>query len=232
MNFRKLFAKAAENWPAKILSLGLAIILFVFHKMNTLEERFFSVPLRVENISGLVPANSYPHMIRVSLRGEANGISPILEDDLEVFIDVDDFDMPGIVTVPVQWRKKGTALMAEPLQITVDPIQITLVLDYRIQKVVPLAASFRGQVEDGYVMTSYSLEPKHAVIDGPAELVWGITEIKTELINLSGARSDFYRTVNLLPSDPLVSVREIRSAEFHGIIGRNLPVQSITGEKK
>jgi len=224
---RKLFAKAVENWPAKVLALGLAIILFVFHRMTTLENRFFSVPLTVERKASLMPSSSYPRMIRVGLRGEANSIYPILEDDIEVYVDVEKFDTPGVYTVPVQWRKKGTALGVEPLQITVDPMEITLSLDNKISKVVPLTASLQGQVETGYTMTSYSLNPAQVVIDGPAELLWSVSEVFTEAVDLDGRRSDFTTTVNILNRDPLMVIRGNGTTEFHGIISQIIAVRNI-----
>jgi hypothetical protein len=81
LNGRKLLIKVVENWPVKVLSIALAIILFVFHRMSVLEDRFFSVPLKVETAGTLIPASPYPRMVRVSLRGDANSIYPILEDD-------------------------------------------------------------------------------------------------------------------------------------------------------
>ena len=218
-----------ENWPAKVLSLGLAIILFVFHRMSTLEDRFFSVPLKVESATTLMPSSSYPRMIRVGLRGEANSIYPIQDSDIEVYVDMGKFNVPGVYTVPVQWRKTGTALGVEPLQITVDPREITLSLDNRISKVVPLTANLQGQVEDGYTMTSYSLNPAQVIIDGPAELLWSVTEVNTEPIDLDGHRSDFVTTINILNSDPLMIIRGNGTTEFHGNISQIIAVRNITG---
>jgi len=227
LNPRKLFAKAVENWPAKVLCMGLAIVLFVFHRMSSLEVRFFSVPLNVERRGALMPSSSYPRMIRVSLRGEANSIYPIVEDDIEVYVDMDAFDTPGTYTVPVQWRKKGTALGVEPLQVTVDPVEITLSLDQKISKLVPLTASFRGNVETGYTLTSYSLNPNQIIIDGPAELMGGIFELYTEPIDLDGRRTDFTATVNILNRDPLIVIRGSGTTEFHGNISQIIPVRNI-----
>lgn len=228
MNYRKLFAKAAENWPIKVVCIGLAIILFVFHRMSSLEVRFFSVPLNIERKGALMPSSSYPRMVRVSLRGEANSIFPIMEDDIEVYVDMDGFDLPGTYTVPVQWRKKGTALGVEPLQVTVDPMEITLSLDQKISKFVPVTANFRGNVEAGYSLTSYSLNPTQVIIDGPADLMGNIFELYTEPIDLDGRRSDFTATVNLLNRDPLIVIRGSGTSEFKGNISRIIPVRNIS----
>ena len=220
MKGSKLFDRAVKNWPAKVLSVGLAIILFVFHHMSTLETRFFSVPLNIENQGVLMPSSSYPRMIHTSLRGEANSIYPILEEDIEVYVNVEKFSAPGTFTVPVQWRKKGTARRVEHLQITVDPMEITFSLDYKISKFVPLSASLRGQVEPGFALASYSLNPSQVIIDGPAGLMGGISELYTEFIDLDGRSSDFSMNVIILQRDPLVTVRGSGVSEFHGIISK------------
>ncbi|MCL2472584.1 MAG: CdaR family protein [Treponema sp.] len=227
MNFGKLFAKAIENWPAKVLCMGLAIVLYVFHQMSTLEVRFFSVPLNIECKAALMPSSSYPRMVRITLRGEANSIYPILEDDIEVYADMQAYSSPGSYTVPIQWRKKGTALGVQPLQVTVDPMEITLSLDQKISKFVPLTANFRGTVESGYALTSYSLNPTQIIIDGPAGLMGSIFELFTDPIDLDGRSADFTATVNILNRDPLIVIRGNGTTEFSGNISRIIPVRNI-----
>ena len=227
MNIEKLFLKITENWPIKVLSLGLAIILFVFHRMSILEDRYFSVPLRVEHRDRLMPSSSYPGMVRVNLRGEANSIFAVQESDIEVYIDIEKYELPGVYTVPVQWRKLGTAVMVEPLQITVEPGEVTLSLDQRISKIVPINANFRGQVEAGHAMTSYLLNPSQVIIDGPAELIWRTQGVTTEAIDLDGRRSDFSAPVNILNSDSLIMIRGSGATEFYGNISPIIPVRNI-----
>ena len=41
MTVKKLTEKLLENWPAKIVCLALALLLFLFYRMSTLDERFF-----------------------------------------------------------------------------------------------------------------------------------------------------------------------------------------------
>ena len=228
MNFKLLFDKAVKNWPAKVLSLALAIILFVFHRMVALEERFFSVPLYVENLNTMMPSSSYPRMIRVTLRGESHGIYSIMEDDIEVYVDMEEFSAPGTYRVPVQWRKKGTALGIDPLQINVDPMEIVFILDHRISRIVPIRASFRGQPEPGFIMTNYSLNPNQIIIDGPSVLMGAISELSTELIELDGRQSNFYMTVNIVNNDPLVVIRGRGTTEFYGSINQVIPVRNIS----
>ncbi|MDR0623962.1 MAG: hypothetical protein LBG10_05975 [Treponema sp.] len=227
LNSRKLLAKAAENWPAKVLSIALAIVLFAFHRMSTLEDRFFSVPLTVEMNNSLIPASSYNRMIRVSLRGDANSIYPILEDDIEAYIDLKKSESPGWYRVPVQIRKTGTALGVEPLEISVDPMEISLELDRKISKYVPLTANLRGTVLSGYDLISHTLTPAQVVVDGPLTRLGSISELYTDFIDLDGRSENFSVAVNILNRDPLIVIRGSGMTEFHGFIQRLVPVRNI-----
>jgi hypothetical protein len=219
--FNRLFSKAVENWPVKVLSLGLAIILFIFHRMSILETRYFFSPLNIEHLGVMMPSSPYSSVIRVSLRGEADSVRSVLEDDIEVFVDMSAFNTRGSYFVPVEWRKRGPAQGLEALQITVEPREIYITLDYRISKLVPLVPIFQGQPESGYAMLSYSLNPSQVTIDGPAEQVAGIYELYTDVINLNYRRSgDFSERVNILNDTSLVLIRGDGIVEFRGSVGR------------
>jgi YbbR domain-containing protein len=229
----KYFIRMSENWPAKVISIALALVLFIFYRMSLLEERFFSVPLQVETDQGLVPASSYPRMVRVTLRGDANTIYPILEEDVEAYIDLAKYTETGTYRAAIQVRKKGTALIAEPLEIGVDPLELTLELDRRLSKNVHLTANFQGSLEPGYELSSHTLDPSQVVVDGPAKLLENINELSTDFIERSGRNTDFSATVHILNRDPLLVIRGNGTAEFRGFIRertaaedfRNQPIQ-------
>ena len=227
LNIKKIFVKAAENWPAKVLSIALAMILFVFHRMSTLSERFFSVPLILESQTNLVPANQYPRMIRITLRGEANSIYPIQEDNIQAYVDLAKFDAPGNYQAAVQIRKTGVALDVSPLEIRMDPGEVSLSLDHKISKFVPLKANIQGEVESGYILNSYSLNPTQVIIDGPSRLIGFISELNTDIIDLGGRAGDFSLNVNILNQDPLLVIRGSGITEFQGFISRIITVRNI-----
>ena len=229
LNIRKTLDKVTENWVAKAASVGLAVFLFVFHRMTTLETRFFSVPLSVETNSAFVPSSTFPRVIRVSLRGDANSIYPILEDDIEAYIDLKKYNSVGLYRSPVQVRKKGSALGLEPLEIVVDPVEISLSLDRRVIKYLPLSANLRGNVEAGYDLESHSLSPTQVAVDGPAGVLETVSELHTDYVDLDGRSEDFSVMVNILNPDPLIIVRGNGMTEFKGYISLSVPVRNIDG---
>jgi hypothetical protein len=218
LNGRKLLAKAAENWPAKALAIALAIILFVFHRMSTLKDRFFSVPLSIESNGDLIPAGPYPRTVRVRLRGDADSIDPIQEEDVEAYLDLTKYTQEGTYRSPVQVRKNGTALGVEPLEIRVDPMEVSVELDQKIGKSVPLTPNLRGYIESGYELVSYSLSPTQVAVEGPLKIIDGLEELATDFIDLEGRRDDFSVSVRILNRDPLVVIRGDGMADFQGFV--------------
>jgi YbbR domain-containing protein len=115
----------------------------------------------------------------------------------------------------------------EPLEIGVDPLEISLSLDHRISKFVPLAANFRGRLDSGYNLSFYTLNPTQAIIDGPSGLISNISELHTDFIDLDGRTGDFSLMVNILNRDPLIVIRGNGITEFRGFISRIVPVRNI-----
>jgi YbbR domain-containing protein len=220
LNSGKLIAKITEKWPAKVLSVAAALLLSVFHRMSLLETRFFSTPLRIETGEGLIPTSSYVQTIRVSMRGEANSIYPILENDIETYIDTSRYLIEGSYKVPVQIRKKGTALGVEPLEISVEPLEISLYLERKLEKTVPIKPVFRGKVADGYVLTDQSMIPANIAAEGPRSVLESVSEFHTEAIDLNGRQRDFSVIVNVIKNDLRIVLPENRAVEYRGIIRR------------
>ena len=226
INPRKLLLLIIENWPRKVLAGVLAIFLFVFHRLSILENRFFSAPVQIEGDVEMVPANTWPRMVRLRLRGEANSIFPIQENDIEVYLDLRRYNAPGTYRVPVEIRKKGTALGVDPLEITVDPVEISLELDLKTSKYVALIPGFTGYLEPGYEMVSYTLIPTQAVVDGPEKLMGNLRELYTEPIDLGGRSEDFSMPLTIRLDDPRITLRGAGTAEFRAFIKRLILIRS------
>jgi YbbR domain-containing protein len=218
VDYKKLLTRIAEKWPAKVLSVAVAILLFAFHRMGDLQERFFSVPLQLDMNGTLVPAASYPRNIRITLRGDANSIYHVAEEDIEAHLDLTGYGEPGLYKVPVQLNRKGTAAETETLEISLEPMEISLELDTKMSKYVPLSPDFQGFLETGYEMVSYTLEPNQVVIDGPMKLLAGIPELSTESIDQGNRSGDFTLRVRIMNPNPLVIIRGDGTAEFSAFV--------------
>jgi YbbR domain-containing protein len=167
--------------------------------------------------SSLIPGNSYPKNVRITLRGD-NRIFHLDENDIEAHLDLSKYTEPGTYKIPVQIQQKGSAEETENMEIIVDPMELTLELDTRMSKTIPLTLRTRGYPEPGYEMVSYTLEPNQVVINGPRKMIEKISELSTEFIDLQGRNEDFAVRVRIINTNQLVIIRGSGTADFNGFI--------------
>lgn len=209
-----LFRGLLDDWPAKIISLVLAAGLVYFYQLNRLEERPLSVPLSVKIGSRFAPSSQYPRTVRLVLRGESNAIQAIIERDLVASIDLAGFDTAGTWRVPVKVERTGSAVGIDPLQISVEPSEITISIEPRVIKELAVTPSFRGYLEPGYELVGFTLDPPRVSMAGPAGIMDTVSDAVTDSIELSGKSENFSARVRLQPRDPLMELLSADTVEF------------------
>ena len=229
----KFLLKITEKWPAKVLSVAAALILSIFYRMNTLEIRTFTVPLQIETSNIMIPASSLPSTVRVNLQGESNSIYPILEEDIVAYIDLDRYTSEGMHRIPVKIRKKGSALGIEPLEVSVAPIEIPLLLEQMVRRDIPIKPVFRGTIARDHELIYQSIIPESVYVEGPKSALDRLYEFNTETIDLDGRYDDFNVLVRIINTNPLIIIHGNRMAEYNGNI-RRIPRtwQVFTGENE
>lgn len=215
-----------NNWPAKVLSLAAAVLLVVFNNVSRLEERFFSVPLQLVLPSDHVPAAPYPQRVRITLRGDGDDIFRVLEDDVRAFVDLSAHANDGVYRAAVQVEKRGSALDVEPLEIRVEPTEISVALEERKRRSVEVLPALSGFPPPGFQLGQYQLSPSTVEIQGPRSRVEEVYSIETEDIELSGRSADFSVRVRLVRPDPLVQIIGGDVIEFRGVIEEAVVLQT------
>lgn len=231
MNSRQLLLKITEKWPVKVLSVAAALMLSVFNRMNSLEARFFSVHLNAVSSDILVPSSSYSRGVRVGVRGEPNSIFPILEEDIEAFIDLSKYLEEGLYNVPVQVRRKGSALGAEPLEISVDPVELSIRLEQKVSRSIPVVPVFSGSVAEGYEFSGPFFVPAAVTAEGPRSVLEAQHEFNTETIDLEGRFDNLAVMVNLINDNPYILIHGNRIIECRGTIQRIEREQASNGKE-
>ncbi|MFP4382949.1 MAG: YbbR-like domain-containing protein [Spirochaetia bacterium] len=229
MKNNQLINRIFSNWPVKILALAGAVILFFFNNINKLEERYLSVPLRIELDDEFVPGENYTERVRVRIRGDGEGIFRILEEDLLARANFTQYQSEGIFKAPVEIELSGTAQTVEPLEIEVEPESVTLELEEKVQKSLEVVPNITGNPAAGYNLARYYLNPSAVEATGPRSRLNNIAQVRTEEIDLTGRRSDFSVRVRILPPNELISFPGGNVIEFRGIIEETLVFREITG---
>jgi len=214
------------DWPAKVLSLAAALLLFFFYQLNRLEDRYISVPLEVKVGEEFVPASQYPRSVRITLRGESNALFAIQEDDIVAGLDLSSFKSEGIYRAAVQIERRGTALGVDPLEIQVDPADVAISIERRGSRAVPVTPSFRGFLQSGYELVSFEIDPPDVEIYGPASAVAKVSDVQTEFIELTGRDADFAVKAKLVKKEGLVTISGAGTVDFRAVVRHSLALKS------
>ena len=218
MKSRRFLEAVLDHWPAKVLSLAAAAVLFFFYRASTLEERDFNVPLQLQVPAGLAVSKPYPRSVRVTLRGRGESVYSVLEEDIIVSADLDRFSAEGDFRVPLRVRRTGSAAGVEPLDVRVEPAELRLALEKEIVRTVQVQARLKGQPEHGYELAQYSVAPMSVEVTGPRSAVQSLQSVSTEEVDVTGAREDFSLTVPLLRENSLVRYPREASVLFRGTV--------------
>ena len=215
----KRFARIVfTDLPVKVICLTAAVVLFLFHRVNTLSERFFSVPLQVSTPPGLAIASSYPKSVRITLRGAEESIFPILEEDVEATASLDGHKSPGVFREQVRVARRGSAQNIEPLEIKVEPQEITFTVEPLIERRVEVVADIRGSPEYGYELAASTLLPQTIVIRGARSRVQGVSALSTEEMDLTGRSGSFSARLKIVPPNALVKIAGEPTVEYRATI--------------
>ncbi len=229
MKGKGFFSRIFANWPAKILSLAAAVVIFMFYRMSNLEERFFSVPVHVILPEGFAISSDYEKSVKVTIRGDADKIYPILENDIFAFVDLRDHRNAGRYKEPVKIEKRGTAKDIESIEIRVDPAELTVTIEEIVTKPVKVKAVIRGSPLHGYELVQYSVTPQRVLVSGPKSHVERLKEIPTEEVDVSGRDSNFTVKVRLVLDDSYVKIKGNDSVDFYAAITEALILKSFKG---
>ena len=218
MTGRRFLRLLLADLPVKIICVSAAVILLLFHRVTTLTERFFSVPLDVTTPSGLAVASAFPKTVRITLRGAEESIFPVLEEDVEAAVSLESHHSAGVYRAEVKVSRRGTAVNIEPLEIRVDPQEITFTLEPLTEKRVNVIPDIRGSPAYGYELVQTVVSPQAVVIRGARSRVQGVAALPTEEIDLTGRTGSFASKVKLLLPNTLVRLAGEATADFKATI--------------
>jgi YbbR domain-containing protein len=230
---RDLARRLLSDLPVKVICLSAAVILFLFNRINSFTDRFVSVPLAVDVPAGFALASAYPRTVRVTLRGEEASINAILEEDLAAAVSLEDRGGAGVYRAPVKVERRGTALGVEPLEVRVEPAEISFTLEPLLERRVSVAPDIRGVPAYGYELAGYELAPRTATLRGPRSRVQAVATLLTEQIDLSGRSGPFTLRVRVVVPDALLAMTgdpfvEFKAAITEAVVSRRFEDVAVT----
>ncbi len=184
-----------SDWFLKFISLAFAILLWFLVGGEEMVQVTISVPLEITNVPGeLVIANDVPPALAVKVYGPRSLINTVTKQRISKVIDLKG-SHAGRLTIDI--TPSRLSLPAGVTAMKVEPASVTIVLDRRLTRVVPVKAILTGEVENDYELDRVAVDPEQVQISGPESEVAGIRELETYPIELGRATRSFTREIGL-----------------------------------
>ena len=210
MNLKNIFRIITENWFIKIICLIIAILLYSTYQSISIDSKSFSIPLTVYSDRNLVPANTIEKSVQVSVKTSPDNISILHQNDFKAYLDLDQYSMDGKYEVPVRIELTPKVQVMEPLEVTVKPKKIPVMIEEKVSRLIPVEVLFTGEPAEGFEVIGTTMQPQEIKISGPFSVVESFQDTITITIGLTEKERPFNQNVSVSPliKNPLVKIEE------------------------
>jgi YbbR domain-containing protein len=202
-------------WPfrhlgIKLLSLGLALMLWMVVSGQEVVERGLRVPLELQQPPpGLELHDDAPSTVDVRVRGASGTLSRVSPGDVVAVLDLRGA-RAGRRLFHLTPDQVHAPFGVEVVQVT--PPTVAVVFEASASRQVPVEPAIEGHPAPGYIVGKVSAEPATVDMIGPESAVKRVTEAITEPVSVDGARAPVRESVTVGFLDPAVRLKTPRSA--------------------
>ena len=199
-----------QNFGLKVLSIGLAALLWGLVAGQREAERSLRVPLEYRNIPPELELLGEPaSLVDVRIRGSSGVLGELRGADLVAVLDLRSARpgrrlfhlLDGDISVPAG---------VKVLQVT--PSTLSLTFEASAVRTVPVVPDLDGEPARGFLVGRVTATPPTVDVIGPASAVQLITEATTEPVDITGATGPVRDTVTIGLPDSVARLRNPQSA--------------------
>ena len=197
-------------WPfrhvgLKLLSVGLAVLLWMVVSGEQIVERSFHVALELRAFpSGLELQSEPPSGVDIRVRGQAGTLARLTPADLVAIVDLGDAG-PGRRLYQLGTDQIDTPYGVEVVQVA--PPSISLIFERTSTRKIRVEPSVEGRPAPGFELGAIVSTPADVEVVGPSSAVARAAAALTETIDVDGATAMLRRTVRVGLADPLLRVK-------------------------
>jgi YbbR domain-containing protein len=208
-------SRRVMTWPfrhlgLKVLSVGLALLLWMVVSGEETVERGLRVPLELQQMPGGIEVlGDIPTTVDVRVRGGSGLLSRVGTGDVMAVLDLRSA-RAGRRLFPLTPDQVRVPFGVEVVQVT--PSAVAMAFEASATREVPVVPSVDGRPAPGYVVGPMTAEPKVVEVIGPESTVRRATEVLTEPVPVSGAKAPVRQAVTLGLLDPSLRLKSARTA--------------------
>jgi YbbR domain-containing protein len=198
------------NLWLKLLSIGLALMLWMVVSGEETVERGLRVPLELTQVpTGLELLGDVPATVDVRVRGASGTLSRVAAGEVVAVLDLHTAQS-GRRLFPLTPEQVRVPFGVEIVQVL--PSAVTMAFEMSAYREVPIVPAVDGRPAPGFVIGPLTAEPRLVEIIGPDSAVKRATEVVTEPVSVAGATTQVKQSVILGLLDPALRLKTARSA--------------------
>lgn len=194
-----------ENKGLKLLSLGLAILLFAVSRQPITDIHLRGVSIEYRGVGKgveILTPDDDTETAELLLRGPRDVMRNLMASQLAVIADLTNKDF-GERVVPLNIDESS---LPDSVQVVgIEPSSLKIKIERTTRKYVTIEPQLTGQTPSGFEVYRVDLTPQSAEIEGPQSLVDKTTFLSTESVSLNGRRESF--NVPVVAESPNNSIR-------------------------
>jgi YbbR domain-containing protein len=195
----------------KVLSIGLAMLLWLLVAGEQLVERALHIPLELTNVPPqLEIVDEPPTAVDVRVRGSSGALSRVSAGELVAVLDLGEA-RPGRRLFHMTPAQVRAPFGVDVVQVT--PSNVSMRFEQSADKTVPVVPAVEGQPAHGFAIGTVSATPATVQLVGAASVLSTITEAVTEPVSVAGRTASFVETVVIGSPDPLVRLQSPQMAQ-------------------
>jgi YbbR domain-containing protein len=198
------------NLWLKLLSVGLALLLWMVVSGEATVERGLRVPLELTQVpAGLELLGDVPATVDVRVRGASGTLSRVGNGDVVAVLDLRTAQS-GRRLFPLTPDQVRVPFGVEIMQVL--PSAVTMAFEVSASRDVPIMPSVDGRPAPGFVVGPLVTEPRAVEVIGPESAVKRATEVVTEPVSVAGAVTHVKQSVILGLLDPALRLKTTHAA--------------------
>ena len=208
-------SRRALSWPfrhlwLKVLSFGLALLLWMVVAGEETVERGLRVPLELQQMpGGLEMLGDIPATVDVRVRGASGTLSRVGPGDVVAVLDLRGARV-GRRLFPLTTDQVRGPFGVEVVQVT--PSAVAMAFEPSVTRELPIVPEVDGRPAPGYAVGERTADPAAVEVIGPESAVRRATEVLTEPVPVTGARSAVKQAVTLGLVDSSLRLKTARTA--------------------
>ena len=206
MNIKHLLDKILDKWPAKVICLVISIFLYFFHQASLIDSKTIKVPLTIIENGIVMHVGTVPGSVSVVVRAGEEIINTILPGDISASVCLDTITAKGSYKIPVKITLSDSLMAYDPFEVKLKDDKVTIDVDRKSIKYVPIVPSIVGEVAHGFEIESISMNPSTVEIAGPESVVNATEQIYSTRLNVSNAETNFSTETSYQQLNKLLTV--------------------------